>query len=173
MNLSNNINDLIDLSHEFGHALHFNYSLKAHVHSSVLSYPKLEISEIASLTLELLVLEELPGQYKDLKKNITPTSYIHLLHLVCLMSLKNMHIPPQNKQKKLREKFHIMMQKYNGSMFIQPYIFEMTNQWRFSKQLYIQPFYQSTYAIAQYISLNILNIYKMISIKLWKFSLLF
>lgn len=52
------------------------------------------------------------------------------------------------------------MQKYNGSMFIQPYIFEMTNQWRFSKQLYIQPFYQSTYAIAQYISLNILNIYK-------------
>ena len=60
----------------------------------------------------------------------------------------------------MREKFHIMMQKYNGSMFIQPYIFEMTNQWRFSKQLYIQPFYQSTYAIAQYISLNILNIYK-------------
>lgn len=161
MNLSNNINDLIDLSHEFGHALHFNYSLKAHVHSSVLSYPKLEISEIASLTLELLVLEELPGQYKDLKKKHY-SNIIYTFASSCMFDEfeKYAYTSTKINRKKLREKFHIMMQKYNGSMFIQPYIFEMTNQWRFSKQLYIQPFYQSTYAIAQYISLNILNIYK-------------
>lgn len=161
MNLSNTINDLIDLSHEFGHALHFNYSLQSQVHSSVLSYPKLEISEVASLTLELLILEELPEHYNDLKEKHY-SNIIYTFSSSCMFDEfeKYAYTSPKINREKLREKFHNMMQKYNGSMFIQPYIFEMSNQWRFSKQLYIQPFYQSTYAIAQYISLNILNIYK-------------
>ena len=57
-------------------------------------------------------------------------------------------------------KFNTLMKKYNGVLNMSSYYKEMQHQWRFSKQLFLAPFYTMEYGISQIIALLILINYK-------------
>ncbi|MFC9541519.1 M3 family metallopeptidase [Lysinibacillus sp. NPDC056959] len=164
MNLNYNYRDLISFIHEIGHAFHF-YSAYKKTPLKLYSKPQLEIAEIGSMTLELIFIENLKKN-NLLENNVIKamekyyySDVLYTLTAACMFEEFERHVYTEPSSI-YSDKFNILMDKYNGIIDMGKYKTEMNHQWRFSKRLFLIPFYSLEYAISQLIGCLILFDYK-------------
>lgn len=164
MNLNYSYRDLISFIHEIGHAFHF-YSAYKKTPLKFYSKPQLEIAEISSMTLELIFIDNLKKNSlleNNIIKAVEKYYYSDVLYTLtasCMFEEFERHIYTE-PDSIFSDKFNILMDKYNGIIDMGKYKTEMNHQWRFSKHIWLIPFYSLEYAISQLIGCLILLDYK-------------
>ncbi|HCF38088.1 MAG TPA: M3 family oligoendopeptidase, partial [Thermosipho africanus] len=162
MNATGQSSDVRTLLHESGHAMHTFETVNIPI--EYYRPHRMEIAELASMSMELLTMHHWNEYYKDeddFRKAMIEELESALLFLPWCMTVDAfqqwIYTNPEHTAKEREEYFGKLMDKFNRGIDWSGLDFEKNNRWMFQLHIFEVPFYYIEYGIAQ---LGALSIYK-------------